>query len=86
MRAVASVNEADLARARSDPTFRRKLLAASLETLLDAIKRARDAAPKEGPDVRQLREGVELAVRLAELIQTPARETPLSNPPNPRSA
>ena len=64
------VTDDDLARARSDPAFRQKLLTASLETLLAKMQKLRKSAPSvvsggEG----QMREGVELAVRLAELIQ-----------------
>jgi hypothetical protein len=65
------VTDADLERARCDPEFRQKLLARNLETLLGGINRLRRGA-SDGGDVRQLREGVELAVRLAELIQNAA--------------
>jgi hypothetical protein len=64
------VTDDDLARARSDPAFRQKLLTESLETLLAKMQKLRKAAqspPSAGDS--QLREGVELAVRLAELIQ-----------------
>ena len=65
------VTEADLARARSDPAFRQKLLAQSLDTLLNGMKKLRAASqsPSASGGAKQLREGVELAVRLAELIQ-----------------
>jgi hypothetical protein len=33
------------------------------------MKRLRGAGPAAGPNAKQLREGVELAVRLAEIIQ-----------------
>ena len=71
MIAFSPVTDADLARARSDPAFRQKLLAQNLEALLAVMKKVRGgaAAPSAGGDARQLREGVELAVRLAELIQ-----------------
>jgi hypothetical protein len=69
----APVTEAELAQARSDPAFRRKLLEQSLETLLAGLRKLRSAAPKEGSaGAKQMREAVELAVRLAELIQGPA--------------
>jgi hypothetical protein len=65
-----AVTDSDLARARSDPAFRQKLLTESLEILLAKIKKVRGAAGSAPPvDDGQLREGVELAVRLAELIQ-----------------
>jgi hypothetical protein len=69
MTAFLPVTDAALAQARRDPAFRQKLLAQSLETLLAGIKRHRGVGTPEGPNARQLREGVELAVRLAELIQ-----------------
>ncbi|HEX3504155.1 MAG TPA: hypothetical protein VHU22_12260 [Xanthobacteraceae bacterium] len=62
------VTEDDLTRARSDPAFRQKLLTESLETLLAKIQKLRKSA-QSAPSDAQLREGVELAVRLAELIQ-----------------
>lgn len=62
------VSDDDLARARSDPMFRQKLLTESLETLLAKIQKLRKSG-QSSPSDAQLREGVELAVRLAELIQ-----------------
>jgi len=70
MSAFSPVTDADLSRARSDPAFRQRLLEQSLEALLAGMKKLRGAAPANGgAGARQLREGVELAVRLAELIQ-----------------
>jgi hypothetical protein len=63
------VTDADLSRARVDPTFRQRLLEQNLEALLARIKKLRGATPAKGAGAKQLREGVELAVRLAELIQ-----------------
>ncbi len=63
------VTDADLSRARSDPAFRQRLLEQNLEALLAGMKRLRGSAPASGAGAKQLREGVELAVRLAELIQ-----------------
>ncbi len=66
-----AVSDNDLARARSDPAFRQKLLTESLEILLATIKRQRKSSQSApSPGDTQLREGVELAVRLAELIQS----------------
>ena len=70
MSRFATVTDTDLTRARSDPAFRQQLLTQNLEVLLDGMKRLRrggSSAP--GGGAKQLREGVELAVRLAELIQ-----------------
>jgi hypothetical protein len=68
MSTFPGVTEDDLTRARSDPAFRQKLLTESLETLLGKIQKLRKSA-QSAPSDAQLREGVELAVRLAELIQ-----------------
>jgi hypothetical protein len=73
MSAFAPVTEADLALARSDPAFRRKLLERSLEVLLAGLKKLRSATPApDSAGSKQMREAIELAVRLAELIQQPA--------------
>ena len=69
MSPFSPVTDADLSRARSDRAFRQHLLEQSLEALLTGMKRLRGSTPPTGPDAKQLREGVELAVRLAELIQ-----------------
>jgi hypothetical protein len=70
----------DLARARRDPAFRQKLLAQNLDALLLSMKKLRGGAPSAnaGAGARQLREGVELAVRLAEIIQNAGGRPPRS--------
>ena len=73
MSAFSPVTDADLANARKDPAFRQKLLTQNLDALLTGIKRAKAASSKSGDGATLIREGVTLAVRLAELIQTPAR-------------
>jgi len=73
MSAFAPVTEAELAQARGDPAFRRKLLEGSLEALLAGLQKLRSAAPApDSAGSKQMREAIELAVRLAELIQRPA--------------
>ena len=67
----APVTEDELARARTDPAFRQKLLSQNMEALLAGIKKLRKAPLATGD--KQIREGVELAVRLAELIQGPTK-------------
>jgi hypothetical protein len=62
----------ELDRARRDPAFRQKLLQQRLETLLGSLHRQRLASSSDAASDEQMREGVTLAVRLAELIQTPA--------------
>jgi hypothetical protein len=73
MGTYAPVTEDELARARTDPAFRQKLLSQNMEALLAGIKKLRKAPPAKGPGDKQIREGVELAVRLAELIQGPTK-------------
>ena len=69
--------DADLKRARSDPAFRQKLLEQSLETLLAGLQKLRQTAgAQDNAAAVQMREAVELAVRLAELIQGPAAARP----------
>jgi hypothetical protein len=79
MSSFSPVTNADLARARPDQAFRQKVLA----QILDALLSGNEEAPRGSSAVRQQswakqpREGVELAVRLAEPIQNasgPARD------------
>ncbi len=73
MSAFAPVTEVELAQARIDPAFRRALLEESLEALLAGLQKLRSAAPaSDSAASKQMREAIELAVRLAELIQEPA--------------
>src|SRR5262249_14843424 len=63
------ISEADLARARTDDAFRRQLFTQSLERLLAALNRMRATAPESPEAARQLREGADLAVELADRLQ-----------------
>jgi len=63
------VTDAELARARGDSAFRHKLLIRNLELLLAGLQK-RHLAQGSGSTAKQMREGVTLAVRLAELIQS----------------
>ncbi len=63
------VTEEDLARARSDAVFRQHLMADNLERLLEALKRLRNAGDPGPESARQIREGVDLAVKLADRLQ-----------------
>jgi hypothetical protein len=67
MSTFPQITESELARARTDAAFRQKLLTQSLEVLLARMQKLRASALAGGEG--QIREGVELAVRLAELIQ-----------------
>ena len=62
------VTDADLARARQDADFRQRLLTESLELLLgelSKLQRTADSAARAD----QVREGVELAVKLADMLR-----------------
>jgi hypothetical protein len=63
------VSEDDLARARSDPAFRQQLLAGNLDRLLTALNTMRRAKIDSPEAARQMREGVDLAVKLADRLQ-----------------
>ena len=65
-------SEEDLARARNDAAFRQQLLADNLERLLEALKRMRKSNDSSPESVRQIREGVDLAVKLADRLQETA--------------
>jgi hypothetical protein len=68
MRKVGLVTDDDLARARQDPAFRHQLVADNLGMLLNEIKKLR-ASRTDAAECREIREGVKLAVQLAELLQ-----------------
>ena len=73
MSKFAPVSEQDLARARTDPAFRQRLLSHSMEVLLDGLSRARKSPAADDEDNDRIREGAQLAVRLAEIIQAPTK-------------
>jgi hypothetical protein len=68
MRPIALVTDEDLARSRVDPAFRHRLVAENLELLLNELKRLRNGKT-DAHRAKQIREGVDLAVRLAEILQ-----------------
>jgi hypothetical protein len=62
------VTDSDLARARHDTGFRQRLLTEYLELLLGELsKLQRTAQNADRPE--QIREGVELALKLADLLR-----------------
>jgi len=69
MRSFELVSDGDLARARVDHTFRHRLVADHLEALLDQLNRLRRYDAPDPKCAGQLREGVDLAVKLADLLQ-----------------
>jgi hypothetical protein len=72
MSSFSPVTEAELARARADAAFRQQLLTANLDLLLAKLQQLRKAPASEAGSAKQIREGVQLAVKLAELIQAVA--------------
>jgi hypothetical protein len=73
-------SEDDIERARKDPAFRQELLAHNLERLLAALNIMRKNNDKDPDSVRQIREGVDLAVKLADKLHQK------SGKPGPRAA
>jgi hypothetical protein len=69
MNSFSLVTEAELSRARRDPSFRLRLLQQSLDALLSKLQRQRQVSAAAAINARQMQEGVALAVRLAEMIQ-----------------
>ncbi len=63
------VSEDDIARARSDPAFRRQFLAQNLERLLEALEIMRRANNQDVDTARLIKEGADLAVKLADRLQ-----------------
>jgi hypothetical protein len=61
------ITDSDLTRARQDTKFRQQLLTESLELLLAELSKLQRAAHNSGR-ADQVREGVELAVKLADLL------------------
>jgi hypothetical protein len=70
MRESPLVTDSDLARARQDKGFRQQLLTESLELLLGELGKLQRAANNTNNErAEQVREGVELAVKLADLLR-----------------
>jgi hypothetical protein len=73
------VTDEELAQARRDPVFRQQLLAANLDHLLGALARLRASDQANQPlPAQQLREGVQLAVKLADMLQKTGMSAHLS--------
>jgi hypothetical protein len=69
MAKVTIASEDDLAHARTDPAFRHQLVAENLDMLLSELNRLRTKAGNKPETDRHIREGANLAVKLAELLQ-----------------
>ena len=77
MSAFVPVTDADLERARREPAFRQELLAKSLDRLIGELNRLKSGSTKiDAARASQIREGVALAVKLAEILQTLAGQKP----------
>ena len=74
------VSDQDLARARNDAAFRQQMLVDNLERLLEALKHMRNTNDTSPQSIRQIREGVDLAVKLADRLQETIRT------PDPQAA
>ena len=70
------VSEDDLARARTDPNFRQNMLAEQLDQLLVALNRMRRSSNNTPETARQIREAVDLAVKLADRLQRAGGKAP----------
>jgi hypothetical protein len=64
------VTDNELARARNDPAFRQQFLAQNLDRLIEALKKMRRVGEQTADTDRQLREGADLAVKLADRLQS----------------
>jgi hypothetical protein len=70
MSKFVAVTDDDLARARKDRVFKQALLASSLDQLLTAMHKLKQANPDaDAALTRQIREAVEVAVELADRIR-----------------
>jgi hypothetical protein len=66
--------EDDIARARNEPAFRQQLMAENLDLLLEALNKMRRTGDLAPEAARQIKEGADLAVKLADLLQHHALE------------
>jgi hypothetical protein len=64
-------SEDDLEHARADPAFRHQLMAENLDMLLSELNRLRTKAGNKPETARHIQEGANLAVKLAERLQSP---------------
>jgi hypothetical protein len=76
MRETALATDAEIDRAKQDPEFRQQLLAQNLDRLLGALTKLRGAKAGKAESDRQIREGVDLAVKLSERLHALAGPAP----------
>lgn len=82
MSQTALVTDADLANARQDLASRQRLVSQYLELLLGELNKLRSMSA-DPVRTRQIREGVELAVKLADLLHALSQERPQGAAPPP---
>lgn len=75
MRDFQLPTEEDIARARVDTPFRKQLLTRSLERLLGELSKIQ-RVPPDASRADQMREGIELAVKLSDLLRQSAPGAP----------
>jgi len=66
------VTEDDLTRARQDPEFRQRYYADHLDRLLEKLNEMRKGGSDDPVRARMIKEGVDLAVQLADRLNTKA--------------
>jgi hypothetical protein len=66
------VTEDDLARARQDPEFRQRYYADHLDRLLEKLNDLRKSGSEDPVRAQMIKEGVDLAVQLADRLNTKA--------------
>jgi len=67
------VTDEDLERARQDPEFRQRFYADHLDRLLEKLNQMRKAGSADPQRAKLIKEGVDLAVKLAEKLNTKAK-------------
>jgi hypothetical protein len=73
----APVTDQELTRAREDAAYRHKLLTENLEILLAMLNKMRSSSNATNPaSAEQIRDGVQLAVKLANIIQASVQNDP----------
>ncbi|MBV9261119.1 MAG: hypothetical protein JO205_07090 [Pseudolabrys sp.] len=67
------VSDDDLVRARQDPVFRQRFYADNLDRLLEALNVMRKNSNNTPQQTKLIKEGVDLAVKLADRLNTKAK-------------
>jgi hypothetical protein len=80
---LVPVTDELLVRARDDHNLRRALISEHLQTLTNAMRKARNPARSDTQATRQVQEGARLAVRLTEILQALDGRNPPDNASEP---